>query len=219
VAQAIPIVELLLVVLGMALIVLELKAPGSFVFAGLAAILFVLFFWMQAEAGAPLIGFAVVFFLLGLALIGLELTVLPAHVVPGVLGLLLVLASLVLAGFDRIPTGPDDWQDIGIQVLRTGLTGAGGFALAVIAARYLPHIPVVNRLVLSPPDEQVENEGGHPTDLLGQVGIATSLLGFSGMARIADRRVDVVTEGECIPAGVAVRVVEIDGNRILVRRA
>ena len=105
-AQAIPIVELLLVVLGMALFVLELKAPGSFVFAGLAAVLFVLFFWMQAEAGAPLIGIAVALFLLGLALIGVELTVLPAHVVPGVVGLLLVLAawwSPASTAFPRFP--------------------------------------------------------------------------------------------------------------------
>lgn len=147
-AQAIPIVELLLVVLGMALFVLELKAPGSFVFAGLAAVLFVLFFWMQAEAGAPLIGIAVALFLLGLALIGVELTVLPAHVVPGVVGLLLVLASLVVAGFDRVPTVPGDWKEIGIQILRTGLTAAGGFVIALVAAHYLPHIPIANRLVL-----------------------------------------------------------------------
>ncbi|HEX3149313.1 MAG TPA: NfeD family protein [Gemmataceae bacterium] len=217
-AQAIPIVELLLVVLGMALIVLELKAPGSFVFAGCAAVLFVLFFWMQANAGAPLIGLAVALFLLGLALVGIELTVLPAHVFPGVLGLVLVIASLVVAGLDRVPAALDDWRDVALEVIKTGLTAAGGFALALVAARYLPQIPVVNRLVLAPPELE-ETHSEEKMSLLGQVGIATSLLGFSGMARIADRRVDVVTEGECIPAGVAVRVIEVDGNRVVVTKA
>ena len=94
--------------------------------------------------------------------------------------------------------------------------------IALVAAHYLPHIPIANRLVLAPPEELAESEDcelDQTASLLGQVGIATSLLGFSGMASIADRRVDVVTEGECIPAGVAVRVVEVEGNRILVCRA
>jgi membrane-bound serine protease (ClpP class) len=39
------------------------------------------------------------------------------------------------------------------------------------------------------------------------------------MARIAGRRVDVMTEGEFIPPGVAVRVVAVDGHRVVVKRA
>jgi len=80
---------------------------------------------------------------------------------------------------------------------------------------------VLFRSVLTPPDESPEEEEcdvDRRAGLLGQVGISTSQLGFSGMARIADQRVDVVTEGECIPAGVAVKVVEIDGNRVVVKR-
>jgi membrane-bound serine protease (ClpP class) len=221
-AVAIPIVEILLVVLGVALLVLELKTPGSFVFAGMAAVLFLFFFWAQAVAGAPLIGLGLALFLLGLALIGIELTVLPGHMVAGVLGLLLILAGLVIAGLDREPNGPDDWQDVAIQVLRTGLTVAGGCVLALIVAKYLPEIPIANRLILTPPGDRPESEfeSTDPGDgLVGQEGIATSLLGFAGMARIGGRRVDVITEGEFIPAGVAIRVVEVDGNRVVVKRA
>src|SRR6478672_12521214 len=129
-AQAIPIVEILLIVLGVALLVLELKAPGSFVFAGVAAVLFLLFFWAQAALGAPLIGLGLALFLLGLALIGLELTVLTGHVVPGVIGLIFVLAGLVVAGLDRVPDDLNDWRDLAAQILRTGLTVAGGCVLA-----------------------------------------------------------------------------------------
>src|SRR5437764_14627115 len=119
-AQAIPIVEILLVILGVALLVLELKAPGSFVFAGVATVLFLLFFWAQAALGAPLIGLGLALFLLGLLLVAVELTVLPGHVVAGVIGLALVLAGLVVAGLDRVPDGMDDWQDLAKQVLPTG---------------------------------------------------------------------------------------------------
>jgi membrane-bound serine protease (ClpP class) len=221
-AQAVPIVEVLLVVLGVALLVLELKAPGSFVFAGLAAVFFLLFFWVQAATGAPLVGVGVGLFLLGMLLVGLELTVLTGHMVAGVLGLLLVLAGLVVAGLDHVPGDATGWQDVGLEGLRTGLTVAGGCVLALIVARHLPDIPVVNRLVLVPPGDRAEpepDEAGPGAGLLGQAGIAISLIGFAGMARIDGRRVDVVTEGEAIPPGVGVRVVEVDGPRVVVRRA
>jgi len=220
-AQALPIAEILLVVLGAALLVLELKVPGSFAFAGLSAVVFLLFFWAQAARGAPLIGLGLALFLLGLVLVGIELTVLSSHVVPGVLGLLFVLAGLVIAGLDRVPAGAGDWQMVGIQVLWTGLTVAGGCVLAAIAARHLSDIPIANRLVLVPPaDRSEDSEVTDPAAaLLGQTGIAVSPVGFAGMARIGGRRVDVVTEGEFIPPGVAVRVVAVDGPRVVVRRA
>lgn len=221
-AQAIPIVEILLVVLGAALLVLELKAPGSFVFAGLAAVCFLLFFWAQALLGAPLIGLGLVLFFLGLALVGLELTVFPHHVVPGVIGLILVLAGLTIASLDATPETADDWLAVAIKVLRTGLTMAAGCALAWIAAAHLPELPIANRLVLTPPAERTE-EDAEPGDaanrLLGQTGVTLSLLGFAGKAQIAGQRVDVVTDGECVPPGTAVRVVEVEGTRVVVRRA
>lgn len=220
-AQALPIVEILLVVLGAALLVLELKAPGSFVFAGIAAVVFLLFFWVQAAVGAPLVGLGLALFLVGLLLVGLELTVLTGHLVPGVIGLLLVLAGLVVAGLNEVPAA-GDWHGVARELVRTGLSAAGGCVLAFVAAHHLPDIPIANRLVLVPPGERDE-PGPEPTepeaDLLGQTGVAASLIGFAGMARIGGRRVDVVTEGECIPPGAVVRVVGVDGNRVVVRRA
>jgi membrane-bound ClpP family serine protease len=220
-AQALPIVEILLVVLGVALLVLELKVPGSFVFAGLSAVLFLLFFWAQAALGAPPIGLGLALFLLGLLLVGVELTVLSSHVVPGVIGLALVLAGLVVAGLDRVPADAGDWKAVGGQILWTGLTVAGGCVLAAIAARHLSDIPIANRLVLVPPADRADDSdvSDPAAGLLGQTGIAMSLLGFAGMARIGGRRVDVVTEGEFIPPGVAIKVVAVDGPRVVVRRA
>jgi membrane-bound ClpP family serine protease len=222
VAQAIPIVEILLVVLGVALVVLELKAPGSFVFAGLAAVCFLLFFWAQAHLGAPLVGYGLILFLIGVSLVALELTVFPSHFVPGVIGLLLILSGLVVAGLEKVPATGDDWTTVAVLVLRTGLTTAVGFVLALIVAHHLPEIPGANRLVLAPPAERTDGdaESSDGSDrLLGQTGLSLSLLGFAGMAQIEGRRVDVVADGECIPAGVAVKVVEVDGNRVVVRRA
>ena len=101
---------------------------------------------------------------------------------------------------------------VAIEVLRVGLTVAGGCVLAVIVAKHLPDIPIANRLILAPPGDRAEPESDESVPgagLLGQTGVAISHIGFGGMARIDGRRVDVVTVGEAIPPGIAVRVVEV----------
>jgi membrane-bound serine protease (ClpP class) len=54
--------------------------------------------------------------------------------------------------------------------------------------------------------------------LVGQDGTIEADCRPAGMARIDGRRVDVVTRGEWIEAGTRVRVVEVQGNRVVVAR-
>ena len=96
--------------------------------------------------------------------------------------------------------------------------------LAGVAAWYLPNIPYANRLVLRPPqehdDEQVDSEGnpnGNLVSLLGAIGSAATILRPAGIARFGDRFVDVVSDGSLIEMGSRVQVVEIEGNRIMVK--
>jgi membrane-bound serine protease (ClpP class) len=53
--------------------------------------------------------------------------------------------------------------------------------------------------------------------LLGKEGVALTKLRPSGTARIEDRKVDVVSEGEIIEVDTRVRVIEVKGNRVVVR--
>jgi membrane-bound serine protease (ClpP class) len=112
-----------------------------------------------------------------------------------------------------------DWGDVAVQTLKCGLTMAAGTVLAWTAARYLPDIPIVNRLVLAPPADPSGEEGESPAEtLLGHLGTTLSVVGFAGTARIGQRRISVLTDGEFIPAGTPVRVVEVEGKRVVVRR-
>ena len=52
---------------------------------------------------------------------------------------------------------------------------------------------------------------------VGDWGRAVSLLRPAGKARFGDRYVDVVTDGSFVNQGKQVRVVEISGNRVVVR--
>jgi membrane-bound serine protease (ClpP class) len=54
-------------------------------------------------------------------------------------------------------------------------------------------------------------------ELLDQVGVAQTNLRPSGMALIEGKRVDVVTEGPMIEKGTSVRVVAVEGLRVVVR--
>jgi membrane-bound serine protease (ClpP class) len=54
-------------------------------------------------------------------------------------------------------------------------------------------------------------------ELLNQTGKALTTLRPSGTAVISGRRIDVVTEGPFIEAGAAVKVVAVEGMRVVVR--
>ena len=53
--------------------------------------------------------------------------------------------------------------------------------------------------------------------LINQTGSAYPILRPSGKATIGDQRVDVVTEGAMIDKGTPIRVVTVEGNRVVVR--
>ena len=55
--------------------------------------------------------------------------------------------------------------------------------------------------------------------LLGHSGVASTQLTPSGKARFGGQLVDVIADGEVIDRGAEVVVVEVQGNRVLVRSA
>jgi membrane-bound serine protease (ClpP class) len=103
-------------------------------------------------------------------------------------------------------------------------------AIAAVINRYLPHIPLFNAIILHPPNAEAETAGpklrpglgsfdsASPlAELYGMTGVAQSVLRPAGKARIGERLVDVVSNGPYIQAGTQIEVVEVAGNRIVVR--
>jgi membrane-bound serine protease (ClpP class) len=93
--------------------------------------------------------------------------------------------------------------------------------LCVIAARYLPKMPVASRLVLAKAplgvaaahSEQSAIERIRPGDL----GVAESLCRPAGKARFGQEIIDVMSEGEYLRPGTPLVVVRNEGNRLVVR--
>jgi membrane-bound ClpP family serine protease len=92
-------------------------------------------------------------------------------------------------------------------------------AAIVLGMKLLPHSPIGRQLVA---------RGASFTDaaavdlrdraLAGKEGVAENLLRPIGTALIDGRRVDVQSRGEPIEAGSRVRVIEVEGNRVVVVR-
>jgi membrane-bound ClpP family serine protease len=217
--------SVVLVLVGITCLILELKMPGVGVPGVIAAICFVLFFWAHSQLAGQITMLAVLLFALGLILIALEVFVLPGFGVAGVSGILLVLVSLALVTLEKKPETSEEWLSLMGTVGTFGLAVLVAVPIAVAIAWYLPSIPYVNRLILKPAAERAEEAGEPPAEtvrpevaaLLGAIGTALTPLRPAGKVQFGEEFVDVVAESGYVVPGTRVQVVEIEGNRIVVK--
>lgn len=131
-------------------------------------------------------------------------TILPG-MVAGIVGGCCLMAGVVL-GFVRLGPAAGTWILAGTVV---GLIA--GFA---VWARVFPNTRFGRAFI----SQGVSGEiGTERPELLNQTGTAFTQLRPSGIALINGQRVDVVTEGSLIEKGTPVKVVGIEGMRVVVR--
>ena len=228
-ARYITLIGPILLALGLLGIYIEIKTPGFGIPGILGAVFLGIFFFGHYVAG--LAGIEDIFLVvLGVALLAIEVFVIPGFGIAGILGLLSIVAGIVMAAIPHLPdtvplpnTDPLTWQnyvDDGLQTLflTIFITGAGVWLLS----RILPKTPIYQRIVLQ---KSLATGSGHtPYEMeasrnrVGQIGTALTPLRPSGTVRIGDDRVDVVTSGDLIDRGTQVRVIEVEGNRVVVER-
>jgi membrane-bound serine protease (ClpP class) len=212
-----PVVSGLLMSLGTLGILIELYTPGLGLPGGLGALCLVLFF-----GGHLLVNLAgleeLILFTVGLGLLALEVLVIPGFGVAGVLGLVSILAALVLA-LVGLPLGvvfeTGAWVEPLVRVTAALVVTV---VLLLLSLRVLPKSRAGRGLVLaSSTSRSAGFVASEESRLLGQVGLAESELRPAGVARFGEERVDVVSEGAFVPRGVEVRVVLVEGARVVVR--
>jgi len=214
----------LLLLIGGAALYAELQSPGIGVGGLIAALCFLMYFWI-AHLGGTAGWLEVLLFVAGIGCLLLEFFVLPGVAIFGLTGGLLVISSLVLASQTFvIPHGSEQIQQLRNSLLMLASAGGGVVVLAVLINRYLPHTPMFNRLMLTPPTAEEaslihKRESIAQLDhLLGATGVTTTPLLPSGKALFGDQMVDVIADGEVVERDQSVRVVEVRGNRVLVRQ-
>lgn len=92
----------------------------------------------------------------------------------------------------------------------------------ILVVKVIPRTGLRNGFIL---DDSTSRETGYHSDsnieknLEGKEGVAESYLRPAGIAMIENERYDVVSDGEYIEAHSNIRVLRVDGNRIVVERA
>lgn len=226
-----PVVTGLLFVIGLIALYVELSAPGISVGGLVAGLCFVLFFWSRFLGGTS--GWLeILLFLCGVIFLCVELFVIPGFGVAGITGILLMVVSLIMASQDFKPMDGLSMGSVSTSLLTVvgaaGMSVVGMFALS----KYYGSIPILNRLTLPPPtaadvqETLVDEKTGKPLATVsagglqvqvGDWGMAESPLRPAGKVMFGDEYVDVVTDGTFVDKGKQVRVLQVNGNRIVVR--
>ncbi len=216
-------VAVLLLIIGGAALYVELHAPGTGIGGFTAAICFALFFWSRYLGGTAgwLEG---MLFLTGVAFLLLEIFVIPGFGIFGIGGGALIIASLVLASqTSLIPHNSYQLSQLRHSLLIVFGAAVGLGVVLSILRHWLPKAPLMNGMVLQPPEAH-EAEVIHERellvdlrDLVGEHGITTTMLMPGGKARFGDSIIDVIADGDAIERGRMIEAVEVRGNRVLVR--
>lgn len=199
----------------------ELSSPGLGVGGFVAAVCVVLFFWSQFLHGTAS-WLEILMFLLGLLFLALELFVLPGFGIFGVGGIALLVGSIVLASQTFVIPRNDYQFEQFPRSLLIMVSGGVGLGLGlVLLSRFLDRAPLFRHMMLPPPRPALSDAdpgaNREYAQLLHQRGTAVTPLLPSGKARFGTMLVDVVTDGVAIDAGAPLEVVEVTGNRIVVR--
>lgn len=202
-----PTVSGILMGLGLAGLAVELFTPGFGVAGAVGLLSLALFFGGRMVSG--LAGWeSAALFTVGLLLLAVELFVTPGFGVLGILGLIALFGGVLIAF-------PDPGQ--GVTVLLLGLLVAAG--LIALGWRRFRRMPAFTRLVLMTRQERSEGYVApvHGLDrLVGARGVTRTPLRPSGTVVIEGRPVDAVSQGSFIVAGRPVRVVAVEGMRVVV---
>lgn len=212
-----------LLVAGFVLILFEVKTPG----VGLPGVLGVAFLGL-AMFYSYLVGLAevaeILLFFLGLGAIAVEIFLLPGTVIFGAVGFLSLVFALVLSRQSFVlPRNAIEEGLFLANLVNLTVMFVAVLALGFVGWRLLPRIPWFNRVFLPPPapaGAAGRSGMGLPNDslmaLVGRTGNAATVLRPAGAMEIDGERIDVVTEGEFVEAGRPVRVLYVEGNRVVV---
>ena len=215
------LITCLLLIVGLTGLYMEAMAPGHGIGGLVAAACFLLLFWSHFLGGTA--GWLeVLLFILGLACIAVEIFLLPGTIVPGLVGASLILVSLVMAiqGF-LIPETASELHTLAGTMAMIVISCSIFVAAAVVLTRRMDSLPLLNRLMLAPPDAESAVEKPLAADgdsrlAVGDLGVAFTPLRPGGKGRFGERMIDVLASGDFLDRGTPIRVVRVTGNQVLV---
>ncbi len=151
----------------------------------------------------------IILFIAGIILILSEFF-LPGAIM-GILGFLLIVSSTV-TGIYRYP---EYYMFIVVgEVL--GLVAGIGLGLFLMTKTKLQNLLVLGHTLSS---EEGYSGPAQSPDLVGKTGVAHTALRPAGTVMLNDERIDAVSDGTFIDLGTEVRVIQVEGYRVVVEEA
>ncbi len=152
----------------------------------------------------------IICFVIGIGLLILE-AFMPGFGAPGITGIILEVITLVMTWFEHGPIATLAMLLIVLLVLAIAISTS----LRSITSGRLSKSSLVH-------SETESNEDGYRSveDLavfMDREGTATSVLRPTGIADFDGVRLNVSSEGDYIPAGTKVRIIKVEGAKILVK--
>ncbi|WP_368650680.1 nodulation protein NfeD [Bacillus inaquosorum] len=201
-----PVIVPILLTIAFLGLTVELFSPGVGIPGTIGFIALLLFFYGHLAAG--LAGYeTVLLFIAGVILILLEIF-LPGGII-GLLGLGAIIASLFLAA--------GSFTVMAVSLL---IASAVSITAFILLTRVLgKRMKFFKKLILN---DSTNTESGYVsnqtrTDLMGKVGVTFTPLRPAGTVIIDDERLDVVSEGSFTEKDKKVKVIKVEGSRIVVR--
>ena len=214
-----PVISSLLMTIGFLGLIFEIRTPGWGV-GGTAALLALALFF-GSHLIVHLAGWGeILLFGIGVVFLLIEVLYIPDFGIVGVLGILLILGSLFLSLMGRVEFWTVD--EISRRITQVGLAIIVSFILSIILLKSLPRVSAWNRLILQAEERTEQGFRSAPSEheeLMGSTGVALSMLRPAGTGQFGDKRIAVVTEATYIPKGAAIKVIAVEGNRVVVREA
>lgn len=212
-----PIVASLLMSLGFLGLIFEIQSPGWGVGGTVGLICLALFFGSHMLVNLAGWG-EVLLFVLGVLLVAADLFFVAGFGLLAAPGFALIVASLFLSLVGRSELWT--WQSVGASARPLLFSMALTLVIALWMIKSLPRVTTWNRLVLG---AEERSDAGYRAvskydDLLDATGTSFTPLRPGGTGLIDGRRISVATEGDFIDKDTPIKVVEVEGNRIIVRR-
>lgn len=220
----------LLLAAGLLGVYIEFRTPGIGLPGVLGAVCLGVYFFGHYVAG--LAGWEdLALMVIGLVLLAVEIFVLPGFGIAGIAGIGCLGLGAFMALIPRLPKlvpieGMNEpsltshFTEIALRNLTITMLLVVLFAW--LLSKYLPKTSFYHALVLetglSNADGYVASNSAKYSQFLGQEGVARTMLRPAGTAEFGSERLDVVSTGDLVPQGTRIRVVRVEGGRIVVER-
>lgn len=200
-------ISTLLITIGLIGFVIELFTPGFGIGGIISIISFGLFFAGNILAGNSQ-WTSLIIFVIGLILLVIE-AISPGFGLPGISGIVLIVVGIVLA----MGSIQSAIMSLSVAIILTAI-------ITILLIKQGRKIEVFNKIVLS---TKHDDEGGYFSappkyEYLDKEGIALTDLRPSGIIEIDEEKLDALSEGSYIQKGSQVKVVKVEGSKIIVRR-